>query len=35
MKLSLLRDAGFIDFRLERSSGARKPTERWFSKRYL
>jgi hypothetical protein len=34
MKLSLLREAGFADFRLERSPGAKKPTERWFSNRY-
>jgi hypothetical protein len=35
MKLSLLREAGFVDFRLERSPRATKPTERWFSSRYL
>ena len=35
MKLQLLREGEFADFRLERSSGAKRPTERWFSNRYL
>jgi Protein of unknown function (DUF3987) len=34
MTLALLRDNGLADCRLERSPGAKKPTERWFSLRY-